>query len=135
MSARPIPPISELTAPYWDAARRGEFVMQQCSACGHRPFPPRAHCPDCGAADLAWNSASGRGTVYTYTIAHRPPHPVFAGQCPFVLAVVELEEGPRLMTNIVDCAPGDVRIGMAVHVCFEPVDDSDVMLPVFRPAG
>ena len=71
--------------------------------------------------------------MYTYTIAYRPPHPVFSAECPLVIAVVELVEGPRLMTNIVDCEPDAVSVGMVVEVTFEAIDDSDVHLPVFRP--
>ena len=133
MSARPIPPTSELTAPYWDAARRGELVVQRCEACEARPFPPRARCPRCGADALAWAPVSGRGTVYSFTVAHRPPHPVFAGQLPLVVAIVELAEGPRLVTNVVACDPAEVTVGMAVEVTFEPIDDSEISLPVFTP--
>ena len=133
MSARLIPPSSELTQPYWDAARRGELLVQQCGECDQRPFPPRAHCPDCGSVDLQWRPVSGRGTVYTFTIARRPPHPVFADHCPMAIAVVELEEGPRMISNILGCDPAAVEIGMAVEVSFEELDDSDVALPVFVP--
>ena len=133
MSARLIPPSSELTQPYWDAARRDELVVQHCVDCGQRPFPPRAHCPQCGSAALEWRGVSGRGTVYTFTIAHRPPHPVFSDQCPLAIAVVELEEGPRMISNIVGCDPADIEVGMAVQVAFEQIDDSDVALPVFSP--
>lgn len=133
MSARLVPPSSDLTQPYWEAARRSELVVQQCEACQHLSFPPRAHCPDCGSAALAWRPVSGRGTVYSYTVAHRPPHPVFADQCPLTIAIVALEEGPRMMSNVVGCDPDDVEIGMAVRVAFEPIDDSDVVLPVFTP--
>lgn len=134
MSTRLIPPTTALTAAYWEAAQRGEFVIQQCPGCGLRPFPPRAHCPDCGEADLTWQPLSGRGTIYTYTVAHRAPHPVFSEQCPLVIAVVELTEGPRLITNIIGCDPTAVSVGMAVQVDFDPIDDSDLVLPVFRPA-
>jgi uncharacterized OB-fold protein len=133
MSARLIPPSSELTQPYWDAACKGELVVQHCGDCDQRPFPPRAHCPQCGSAELQWSKVSGRGTVYTFTIAHRPPHPVFSDQCPIAIAVVELEEGPRMISNIVGCEPADVEVGMAVQVVFEQIDDSDVALPVFSP--
>lgn len=135
MSARLIPPTTDLTAPYWQAAQRDELVTQQCDACELRIFPPRAHCPECGAQALTWQPVSGLGTVYTYTVAHRPPHPVFAEQCPLVVSVVELDEGPRLMTNIVGCDAAQVSIGMKVEVTFESIDDSDLKLPVFRPAG
>lgn len=133
MSTRLIPPTTALTAPYWEAAARGELVIQTCRSCGFRPFPPRAHCPACGASELTWQPVSGKGSVYTYTVARRAPHPVFAEQCPMVIAVVELEEGPRLMTNVIGCDPAEVSVGMAVQVDFDPIDDSDLMLPVFRP--
>ena len=133
MSARLIPPSSELTQPYWDAARRDELVVQLCVDCAERPFPPRAHCPQCGSAKLEWHKVSGAGTVYTFTIAHRPPHPLFSDQCPLAIAVVELEEGPRMISNIVGCDPADVEVGMAVQVVFEEIQDSDVVLPVFSP--
>jgi uncharacterized OB-fold protein len=131
MSARPIPRPSALTQPYWDAARRGQMAVQCCEACGHRPFPPRANCPSCGASSLSWSPVSGQATVYSYTIAHRPPHPAFATQLPLVVAIVELEEGPRMVTNIVGCDPADVEVGMAVEATFEPIDDTDMMLPMF----
>ena len=133
MSARPVPPTSELTQPYWDAARRGQMVVQRCEGCGQRPFPPRATCPSCGAPSLSWSPVSGRATVYSYTIAHRPPHPAFAAQLPLVVAIVELEEGPRMFTNIVGCDPADVEVGMAVVATSEPIDDTDMVLPVFTP--
>ena len=133
MSTRLIPPTSELTQPYWDAARQGELVVQHCGDCDSRSFPPRAHCPQCGSAELEWRKVSGRGTVYTFTIAHRPPHRVFSDQCPLAIAVVELEEGPRMISNIVGCDPADVEVGMAVQVAFEEIEDSDVALPVFSP--
>lgn len=131
--ARILPPVSDLTSPYWDAARHEELVVQFCDQCSHRPFPPRSQCPECGAGDLAWRPVAGTGTVYSFTVAHRPPHPVFGGQCPLVIAIVELTEGPRLMSNVVGCDPAEVHVGMAVTVAFEAVDDSDILLPVFAP--
>ena len=133
MSARPIPPTSELTQPYWDGAGRGQMVVQRCEGCGHRPFPPRSTCPSCGSSSLSWSPVSGRATVYSYTVAHRPPHPAFAAQLPLVVAIVELEEGPRMVTNSVGCDPADVEVGMAVVATSEPIDDTDIVLPVFTP--
>ncbi len=133
VNARILPPVSALTAPYWEAARRRELVVQFCCDCSHRPFPPRTHCPQCGGGNLEWRPVTGTGTVYSFTVAHRPPHPVFAGQCPLVIAIVELTEGPRLMSNVVRCDPAEVRVGMTVTVAFEAVDDSDILLPVFVP--
>lgn len=134
MSARLIPPSTELTQPYWDATRREQLVIQQCVDCAGRIFPPRANCPKCGSAQLEWQPVSGKGVIYTYTVAHRAPHPVLAEQCPITIAVVELEEGPRMITNVTGCDPSDVEVGMSVQVDFEAIDDSDVVLPVFRPA-
>jgi uncharacterized protein len=133
LSARLIPPASDLTQPYWDAARRRELVIQRCDSCDHWLFPPRAHCPVCGSDRLVWRPVSGRGSVYSFTVAHRPPHPVFAEQCPLTIAIVELEEGPRMLTNITGCEPGQVEVGMKVAVAFESIDDSDILLPVFTP--
>ncbi|MDA1074406.1 MAG: Zn-ribbon domain-containing OB-fold protein [Proteobacteria bacterium] len=133
MSARLIPPSSELTQPYWRAARADELAVQFCQHCDQHSFPPRAHCPQCGSAELEWRTVSGRGSVYTFTIAYRPPHPVFSEHCPMVIAVIELEEGPRMISNIVGCDPATVEIGMAVQVAFEEIEDSKVTLPVFTP--
>lgn len=133
MNARLLPPVSDLTAPYWEAARNQQLVVQFCGRCEHRPFPPRTHCPACGAGDLDWRPVSGAATLHTFTVAHRPPHPVFADHGPLVIAVVELAEGPRLISNVVDCEPADVHVGMALRVTFEAVDDSDIRLPVFAP--
>jgi len=133
MSTRLIPPVTELTRPFWDATRQGKLVLQKCKGCMQRLFPPRANCPSCGSQTLAWESVSGDGVIYTYTIAYRSPHPVLADQCPLAVAVVELAEGPRMITNIVGCDPSDVEIGMKVQVAFEAIDDSDEVLPVFTP--
>ena len=105
MSARLIPPVSELTQPYWDAASEHQLVMQYCDSCAQHIFPPRAHCPTCGCGALLWSAVSGKGTVYSYTVAHRPPHPVFADHCPMAVAIVALEEGPSQMTRRRLCGP------------------------------
>ena len=134
MSTRLIPPHTEMTQPFWDAARSEQLVVQHCEDCGAYVFPPRANCPQCGSARLSWQPVSGDGVIYTYTVAHRPPHPVLADQCPLAIAVVELTEGPRMITNVIGCDVEDVAVGMPVRVAFESIDDSDVTLPVFKPA-
>ena len=134
MSIRLIPPHSELTAPYWAGAREQRLVLQRCGDCAHWLFPPGATCPECGSANLAWTEVSGKGQVYTFTIARRPPHPILAGLCPLAIAVVQLAEGPRMMSNVVGCDPEDVEIDMPLQVAFEPIDGSETVLPVFRPA-
>src|SRR4051794_34306130 len=112
---RPLPePVSELTAPVWEAAKRGELLLQHCPSCGAFQYYPRPACVACGSLELALEPASGRGTVFSYTVARRPTHPAFEDMVPMVIALVDLEEGPRLTTNIVDCEPEAVAIGAAV---------------------
>lgn len=133
---RPTPPANPVSARYWDAARRHELVIQRCRRCDRHVFHPRSTCPHCGAVELAWEQVSGRGTIYTFTVARRPPHPRFADRVPLVVAIVELDEGPRLTTNIVGCPPDTVRIGMDVEVHFEDLNDEHATaLPVFRPVN
>jgi uncharacterized OB-fold protein len=133
---RPIPPANPVSAPYWDAARHHGFVIQRCRSCDRHAFHPRTTCPHCGARDLAWEPVSGRATVYTFTVARRPTHPAFADRIPYVIAIVELAEGPRLTTNIVGCSPDAVHIGMVVEVDFDDLEDEEATtLPVFRPAN
>lgn len=129
---RPLPRPTPLSAPFWDAARRHELHVQRCMRCGVHVFYPRYNCPSCGSRELDWVTASGRGTVYTYTIARRPTHRAFADRVPYVIAIVELDEGPRMTTNIVGCGPEDVRIGMRVVATFEDVSD-EVSLVMFGP--
>jgi uncharacterized OB-fold protein len=130
---RPLPRPSPFSRPFWEAARRHELILQRCSSCTQHIFYPRYNCPHCGSTTLEWVKASGNGSVHTFTVARRPTHPAFADRTPYVIAIVELEEGPRMTTNIVDCDPDSVRIGMRVKVTFEDVNE-EVSLPVFRPA-
>lgn len=122
------------TKPYWDAAREGRLVLPWCRDCGRAHFYPRAICPHCGGARLDWRQASGRGRLHTYVINHKPAKG-FEERVPYVIAVVELEEGPRMMTNldIADPTPEALRIDMPLEVAFRSVTDQ-VALPVFRPA-
>lgn len=129
-----LPQPTDLSRPFWEAARRHELLIQRCSGCAHYVFYPRYNCPHCGGRELVWAKVSGRGKVYTYTVARRPTHPAFADRVPYVIAIVELEEGPRMTTNIVDCEPDAVRIDMPVEVTFRDVSD-EVSLVMFRPAA
>lgn len=115
------------TSAYWSACRRGELVVQRCTACGTRVHLPAADCPRCGG-ELAFEPVSGEGVVHTFTVVHRSFVPEFAGREPYVLAWVDLPEGVRAFGQVVRCPPEDVRIGMPVRVTF--VDD----LPQWRPA-
>lgn len=132
MSERPLPVPDQDTRPYWEAARRHELLIQRCRTCGQHYFYPRPYCPHCLSANTEWVRASGRGTVYSYTVNYRPSTPALADRVPYVVALIDLVEGPRMMSNIVGCDPAEVRIGMAVEVTFEDVTD-EISLPVFRP--
>jgi uncharacterized OB-fold protein len=132
---RPRPTPSPLTQPFWEATGQHRFLLQHCNVCATNIFYPRASCPSCGSTDLAWQDASGRGTVHTFTIPRRPTHRAFAGAPPIVLAIVELAEGPRVTTNLVDCEPADVSVGMAVELTWDETGDDGIALPLFRPAG
>ena len=133
MALPPLPRPYQDTAEYWAAAREHRFVIQRCNSCGEHQFYPRGVCSHCQSSELEWREASGNGTIYSYSVNHRAPHPGFADDLPFVLAIVELEEGPRMMTNIVVSDPDSVTIGMAVTVTFDDVTDQ-VTLPKFTPA-
>jgi uncharacterized OB-fold protein len=130
---KPLPRVDEETRGYWEALARHELYVQRCRDCGTTRFYPRAVCPKCLSSATEWLRASGRGTVYTFTVTHQSQAPGFREELPYVLAYVELAEGPRLMTNIVGCAPDAVRIGMPVEVVFEDVTP-EITLPKFRPA-
>lgn len=122
------------TQPWWDAARDGRLLIKRCADCGRAHFYPRPFCPHCWSANVAWEQASGRGTLYTWSVVHQNDLPPFNERVPYVAAIVELDEGPRMMTNVVDCDPAELVVGMPVEVAFRPETD-DVTLPVFRPAG
>jgi len=126
-----LPAITPLTQPFWDAARAGRFTLPQCNACGRHFFRPEVACTHCFATDWQWVEASGRGSLYSYSIVHRAPAPGFA--TPFVFAVVELEEGCFLFSNIVGCEHDTIEIGMPLAVTFEPIAPG-IDLPRFRSA-
>jgi uncharacterized OB-fold protein/acyl dehydratase len=127
--ARPRPAMNEDTAFFWDGAKRGELLIQRCASCGTLRHPPRPACPSCRSLEWDTHAASGRGTLHSYTVHHHPPVPGF--EAPYVVALVDLEEGTRLISNLVDVDPSEVSIGMPVEVVFEKVDD-DLTLPLFR---
>jgi uncharacterized OB-fold protein len=132
--AKPLPRIDEETKGFWEACQRHELYVQKCGACATLRYYPRAVCPSCLSDRIEWVRCSGRGTVYTFTVTHQNQAPGFRDTLPYVLAYVELDEGVRMLTNIVGCAPDDVRIGMAVEVVFEDVTPT-VTLPKFKPLG
>jgi len=121
------------TQEYWDAARDGRLLIKRCAACGKAHFYPRPFCPHCWSNDVSWEEASGRATLYTYSIVRRNDLPPFNERVPYVAAVVDLDEGPRMMTNVEGCAEDDLEIGMPLVVDFR-VETDEVTVPVFRPA-
>ena len=129
---RPIAPADPTTGAWWDATRAGTLLVQRCRTCGHRQHYPRGLCTSCSSTDLEDTAASGRGVVYSFTAVHRAPHPAF--QPPYVVALVRLEEGPTLLTNIVGCAPEELACDMPVEVRWEELPDGR-RLPLFAPRG
>jgi hypothetical protein len=129
---KPLPRPSEDSAPYWEAANKGELRMQKCGECGHVRFPPSLLCARCLSDKARWVKLSGRGKVYSWIVIHQSQHPAFNADTPYNVAIIELEEGPRLHSNIVGCANEDIHIGMPVEVVFERVSD-DTAMPKFRP--
>lgn len=132
-SWRPHPSPTPLTEHFWDATGREELLLQRCRTCGTALYYPRMSCTHCGSRDLDWERASGRGTVYSYTVARRATHPAFADRVPYVIAIIALEEGPRMTSNVL-CDPEEARVGMKVRLAFEDLGDGH-KLPVFEPAA
>jgi uncharacterized OB-fold protein len=128
-----LPVATPLTQPYWDGAREHKLLYQQCRRCGANWHPPMPICPTCHSSDVEWRPASGGGSVYTFTIVEHPTHPAFTDRVPYVVAVVELDEGPRVVTNVRDCAIEDVRGAMRVRIIFEDIAEG-VTLPQAAPA-
>lgn len=130
---RPRPVPTPETREFWDGTRAGELRLQRCRACSHAYFPPRPFCPRCASREVETFRASGRATLYSYVIHHRPA-PGFTP--PYAIAVVALEEGPRMMTSLVDVAqtPEALQLDMLLAVSFLKLDD-EISLPVFRPAA
>ena len=114
MSGRPVPEPSALSEPFWAAAAEGRLVVQRCETCGGYEWTPQVACSVCWTETLAWTQVSGLGVVYSFSVVHRAQGPGF--ETPYVVAIVELDEGPRLLTDLVDVEPDRVRVGMEVAV-------------------
>jgi uncharacterized OB-fold protein len=121
------------TAPFWDGCARGVLVLPRCDRCGELIWYPRRFCPFCASTSVSWVEVTGHGTVYSCTVLRRGEG-AYREAAPFVLAYVELDEGPRVLTNIVGVAPEAVTVGMPVQVVFDPAGDGDA-IPRFRPAA
>ena len=131
---KPRPEPTPTSAPFWSALDDDQVRLQRCDACGAWVHYPRARCPRCLSDRLAWNEVSGHGSVLTFTVARQPTARSFSDEVPQLLAVVELDEGVRMTTNVVDCPNDELAIGMRLEVTFEQLSEQ-VALPKFRPAG
>ncbi|MGG8408411.1 Zn-ribbon domain-containing OB-fold protein [Streptomyces sp. 12297] len=146
-----LPEADAFTRTYWEAAAAGRLLVRRCGGCGRAHHYPREFCPYCWSEDVTWERASGRATLYTWSVVHRNDLPPFGGRVPYVAAVVDLAEGPRMMTELVDCPEGGPAVGMELVVAFRTegtgnaanaadVADGDggagaaIAVPVFRPA-
>lgn len=127
-----LPTIEPETRPFWEAARNGILMVGRCADCRKPHYYPRPFCPHCWSEDVALEAASGRGTLYTWSTVHVNDLPPFNERLPYVAAIVDLEEGVRVSTSIVQCKPEDLVVGMPVEVFFEPCTP-EITLAVFRP--
>ena len=129
---RPQPTLDEAdTRPFWEATKQHELRYQVCDGCGGVVFYPRRHCPHCMSMNLSWKTSRGEGTIYTYTIIRQIGHPAFRGLAPYVVAWIDLDEGFRMVSNVVGVDVADVRVGQRVRVTWE--DQDGVALPLFTP--
>ena len=133
VALRPVPAVEPHTEPFWEAVREHRLVLPRCTSCGALQFPPELACTHCGAPERIWESASGRATLYTWTVCHPPLLPYFSEHAPWAVAVVELEEGVRMVARITGLDVDDYRIGIPLVADFEDVDDTHTLV-VFRPA-
>jgi uncharacterized OB-fold protein len=132
MTGGPMPEVTPVNRPFWDGTAIGELRIRICKACGERFRFVSEWCPACWSTDLGWQVASGRGKVTAMTVVQMAPYESVAARVPYVLALIELAEGPTMMSNVVDCDPGTVTIGMPVQVTFE--ERGELRLPQFTPA-
>lgn len=130
----PKPVVNGDSQAYWQGAAEGRLLLRRCKNCSEIHFMPRFTCPKCWSDELEWFDASGKGTVHSFTIIRRASDPNFAHLCPYVVALIDLEEGPRMMSNILGDGALDVKIGDAVSVLFEDRGDG-AKVPQFQLAG
>jgi uncharacterized OB-fold protein len=128
---KPLPIITDDNSPYWEYIRKHELRMQKCTQCGFIRFPVSIVCPKCHAMDAEWVKLSGKGIIYSYVIYRIAYHPAYQNDIPYVVAIIQLEEGPRMESNITGCRMEDVKINLPVEVIFEDVTDT-VTLPKFQ---
>ena len=126
---KPMPKPGPESLPFWEGAKARKLMLPRCNACGEFWFPPSLRCPRCLASDFAWRESSGKGRIYSFVVFHRVYHPAYESDVPYVVAIVELDEGPRLLSNIVDASPDAVLGDARVSVVFDA--SGDVTIPKF----
>ena len=119
MSKKPSPHPTADSVDFWHACSEGRLTFQRCGSCNHAQLYPRSLCARCGSTELTVETSQGRGTIFTFTLNHRAPNEAFAADAPYLIALIDLDEGPRIMTNVVDCDPASVAIGSRVRIVFE----------------
>jgi len=130
---KPVPVTQPWSEKFWEGTKQGKLLIQCCNDCQSKIFYPRKFCPECWSANLSWMEASGRAKIYTFSTAYANVEPKFVDELPYTIAYVDLDEGVRMMTRIVDCKPEDIKFDMEVEVVFR--ERGDFCLPCFRPAG
>lgn len=129
---KPIPEMQPWTVEFWEGTKNGKLLIQFCKDCNSNIFYPRKYCPECWSSSLGWRESTGKGKVFTFSTAYSNVEPKFADELPYTVAYIDLDEGVRMPSRIVDCDPKDIKIGMTVEVVFH--DRDGVFLPYFRPA-
>ncbi len=132
MRSRSLLFITDESRPFWDGCREGKLLLQYCDTCQRHQFYPRLYCMRCGSQEVRWVEASGRGVIYSYTIIRQNRAPDFVNDVPYNVAIIQLEEGPRMMSNVIDIDPAELRVDLPVQVVFDPISDT-FSLPRFRP--
>ena len=130
---KPLPTLDESNKPFWNAAREGKLALQHCTACGKPRYPINHVCPHCLSDKFEWKAVSGRGTVYSSIVFHQVYHQAFAGDVPYNVSLIQLEEGPRMFSNVVGIPPSQVKVGDKVRVVFDPVTP-EISIPRFKRA-
>jgi hypothetical protein len=132
---KPIRPnITDVNRPFWDGCSRGELLIQRCSSCAQLRYPATPVCPTCLSSESKWERVSGAGKVFSFAVFHRAYHPAWEGKVPYNVSLVELDEGPMMLSNVVGVDNATLKIGQPVQVAFEQIDP-DLVIPVFKPAG
>lgn len=127
-----LPIIDAESEPFWAATKDRQFLIRHCTACGRNHFYPRHYCPYCWSEACEWQAASGKGRIYSYTVIHHNDVPPFKDMLPYIVVLIDLDEGVRVTANLVECTPDVVHVGLPVEVIYEHIND-DITLPQFRP--